>query len=182
MHEKKFYFDQSDVLYFKRAFLDMISRSSQDITFKSLREIANLCNKFNKVIISSCLDKIIKRMTSQNEDDIFISINKINTLDFDDYFEYLEYIALEQNKFLNEKDPEMENLFNILCFGDIVIYRKKISEIIENFELPLSLDEFFLPIGKKEEINFNDFCYLFKANKEANLFLKTFAQSFYGSN
>jgi hypothetical protein len=53
-------------------------------------------------------------------------------------------------------------------------------ELFYNFELPLSLDEFLEPIGKKDLITYNDFCFLFKSKKfmaighiyksEANMF------------
>jgi hypothetical protein len=51
--------------------------------------------------------------------------------------------------------------------------------IIEEYELPIDLNEFFAPIGKKEELTFADFCSLFKCRTQENaLFYKTFASSF----
>ncbi len=94
----------------------------------------------------------------------------------------MDTLALEQHKYLNERDPEVKMLFDLLSLGENIIYKKKITDIIKEYELPISLDEFFLPIGKKEEINFNDFCYLFKATSESgDLFLQTFASSFYNA-
>ena len=90
---------------------------------------------------------------------------------------------MEQAKYQNEKDPEIKYLFELLSLGENIIYRRKIIEIIKEFELPISIDDFFQPIGKKEEINFNDFCYLFKSTNDSNdLFIQTFASSFYNLN
>jgi hypothetical protein len=71
----------------------------------------------------------------------------------------------------------------LLSLGEEVIYKKKIIEVIKEFELPISIDEFFAPIGKKEEIYFSDFCYLFKATSESgDILMQTFASSFYNLN
>ena len=70
-----------------------------------------------------------------------------------------------------------------MALGEEVIYKKKIVEVIKEFELPISIDEFFQPIGKKEEIYFQDFCYLFKSTSESGeIFMQTFASSFYNLN
>ncbi len=104
-------------------------------------------------------------------------------LDFNDYCEYIEFIALEQHRYQNERDPEIRQLFELLSLGETLIYRKKIVEVIKEFELPISIDDFFQPIGKKEEIYFQDFCYLFKATSESSeIFMQTFASSFYNLN
>jgi len=64
------------------------------------------------------------------------------------------------------------------------VYRKKIIEIIKEFELPIIIDEFFKPIGTRDEISFNDFCALFRANSTQtnDIFFQSFASSFYNSN
>lgn len=50
------------------------------------------------------------------------------------------------------------------------------------FELPISIEEFLAPIGKKEEITFSDFCSLFKSKCNGNdILLSTFTSSFYNS-
>lgn len=47
----------------------------------------------------------------------------------------------------------------------------------------MNIEDFFQPIGKKEEINFNDFCCLFRAKNASNeFFFNTFASSFHNSN
>ena len=69
----------------------------------------------------------------------------------------------------------MEKLFKSLAGkeGDYV-YKKKLSEIIKTFGLLIDLDQFFRPVGGAEEINFNEFCTLFRTEKKEENFRKTF--------
>lgn len=48
---------------------------------------------------------------------------------------------------------------------DEIIDKRFLIELFYNFELPLSIDEFLEPIGKKDSINYSDFCLLFKSKK-----------------
>ncbi len=69
-------------------------------------------------------------------------------------------------------------MFNILAVED-EISRNKLIRIIQDFELPFDVAEFFSPIGNKDLLDFTDFCKLFKSNSfENNMFYKTFASSF----
>ena len=43
--------------------------------------------------------------------------------------------------------------------------RKFLKELFYQYELPLSIDEFLEPIGKKDSISFSDFCLLFKCKR-----------------
>jgi hypothetical protein len=49
--------------------------------------------------------------------------------------------------------------------NDENVDKKFLMELFYNFELPLSINEFLEPIGKKDFINYNDFCLLFKSRK-----------------
>jgi hypothetical protein len=49
--------------------------------------------------------------------------------------------------------------------NDEKIDKKFLVEMFYNFELPLSIDEFMEPVGKKDSIVYNDFCLLFKSKK-----------------
>ena len=73
--DKVSHLTQIDLKLFEKAFFEFANTSSQDISFRNFRDIVSFYKKFNRSIVSSCLDKIIKRMTSQNEDEIFISKN-----------------------------------------------------------------------------------------------------------
>ena len=71
-------------------------------------------------------------------------------------------------------------LFDLLSLGEPIISKRKITDIIRDFDLPINPDDFFHPIGKKDEINFTDFCYLFKSSSDqGEVFLQSFASSFY---
>jgi hypothetical protein len=96
-----------------------------------------------------------------------------------DYFEYLEQICMEHGKILNEKDPELRTLFNLLSNEEPILKKSRLAEIIEEFELPFEIEEFFIPIGRKEDLAFIDFCSLFKStNPKNDMFFRTFASSF----
>jgi hypothetical protein len=47
--------------------------------------------------------------------------------------------------------------------------KRFLRDLFYNFELPLSIEEFLEPIGKKEMVVFNDFCLLFKSKKFTRL-------------
>jgi hypothetical protein len=64
---------------------------------------------------------------------------------------------------------------NILSRGQIIV-------IINEYELPIDLNEFFAPLGNKENLTFSDFCSLFRSRTPDNaLFFKTFSSSFHNS-
>ena len=61
------------------------------------------------------------------------------------------------------------------------VYKKKLSDMINVFELNVDLNEFFAPIKGQEEINFNEFCSLFKyKGGMENQALRTFYSMFKG--
>ena len=68
-----------------------------------------------------------------------------------------------------------EKLFKSLAGkeGDYV-YKKKLTDIITMFDLPINVNQFFQPIQGIEEINFNEFCALFQPEKVDDNVRKTF--------
>jgi hypothetical protein len=52
--------------------------------------------------------------------------------------------------------------------NDEKVDKKYLIELFYNFDLPLSIDEFLEPVGKKDAIGYNDFCLLFKSRKFMN--------------
>ena len=48
------------------------------------------------------------------------------------------------------------------------------TEIINTFGLSIDTEQFFRPVGGAEEINFNEFCTLFRTEKKEDNFRKTF--------
>ena len=52
----------------------------------------------------------------------------------------------------------MEKLFKSLAGKDgDYVYKRKLSDIITMFGLPINLNNFFQPVGGQEELNFNEF-------------------------
>ena len=51
-------------------------------------------------------------------------------------------------------------------------------DILENFGVSINYDQFFSPIGKKDSLEFEDFCCLFKSNEDKELFKQTFSNGF----
>ena len=49
--------------------------------------------------------------------------------------------------------------------NDEKVDKRYLIELFYNFELPLSIDEFLEPVGKKDAIGYSDFCLLFKSRK-----------------
>jgi hypothetical protein len=95
----------------------------------------------------------------------------------------LDAICEDQDQYFNTKDPELIKIFEILAEERMIIVKKKFIEIISLYELSLSLEEFFSPIGEKQEISFIDFCSLFKCKNPSNeIFYRTFASSFQNAN
>ena len=56
----------------------------------------------------------------------------------------------------------------------IMYIKKKLTEIINTFGLLIDLEQFFRPVNGAEEINFNEFCTLFRSEKTEENFRKTF--------
>jgi hypothetical protein len=112
--------------------------------------------------------------------DIKASLDKKNNtqqinIKQDEYFNLINTIIKDQFQSQNQDDPEMEKLFKSLAGkeGDYV-YKKKLTEIINTFGLLIDTEKFFRPVGGAEEINFNEFCTLFRTEKKEVDFRKTF--------
>lgn len=96
---------------------------------------------------------------------------------------YIEEIINEQDLLTNKNDPEMANLFNLLCNKDEIIPLKKLQDIIIIFDLPVNMKEFFAPVGNKQQLEFADFCSLFRAySKIDEEVFKTFYSTFAAGN
>ncbi len=54
------------------------------------------------------------------------------------------------------------------------ISKKSLVDIIYQFELPIKIDEFFHAMGRKENLDFSDFCLLFKSKNNEHNFIKIF--------
>ena len=90
-------------------------------------------------------------------------------------FKFVNTVLKDQAQSKNQNDPEMEKLFKSLAGkeGDYV-YKKKLTDIITAYDLPINVNDFFQPVGGQEELNFNEFCCLFRPEKMDENLRQTF--------
>ena len=158
---------KEELQYFTENFAENQKNGALNLDF-----FFNICRSYNKILNQTVLEESLK--------DIKTALEKKNstqqiTIKQDEYFNYINTILKDQFQSQNQDDPEMEKLFKSLAGkeGDYV-YKKKLSEIIKTFGLLIDLDQFFRPVGGAEEINFNEFCTLFRTEKKEENFRKTF--------
>ena len=157
---------KEDSLYFTQCFND--SQRNGQITFDQFSFICSEYKKFDQAVLQETLKDLKASLDKKNN-------NAQINLKQDEYFNYVNTVLKDQAQSKNQNDPEMEKLFKSLAGkeGDYV-YKKKLSDIIRTFDLPINLDQFFQPIGGQEEINFNEFCSLFQVEKVDENLRKTF--------
>ena len=138
---------KEDSLYFTQCFND--SQRNGQITFDQFSFICSEYKKFDQAVLQETLKDLKTNLDKKNNNAQII-------LKQDEYFNYVNTVLKDQAQSKNQNDPEMEKLFKSLAGkeGDYV-YKKKLSDIIRTFDLPINLDQFFQPIGGQEEINFN---------------------------
>ena len=171
MKHSKAYLNKEDQEYFGKYWTEY-SKGNQ-IQFETFKEIILSNKKIDKTIAGNML-KDIKTALEKKSGGQIINIKQ------DDYYNYIEQIKREQDQEYNSNDPEMKTLFENLAGPEQdYVYKKKLSDIINVFELNIDLNEFFAPIKGQEEINFNEFCSLFTTNTALeNQALQTFYSMF----
>ena len=158
---------KEELQYFKDNFNE--NQKNGTINFEYL---CNICRSYTKIMNKKVLEESLK--------DIKTSLDKKNSqqnisLKQDEYFNLINTILKDQFQSQNQDDPEMEKLFKSLSGKDgDYVYKKKLTEIIKTFGLLIDLEQFFRPVGGAEEINFNEFCTLFRSEKTEENFRTTF--------
>ena len=157
---------KEDSLYFTQCFND--SQRNGQITFDQFTFICSEYKKLDQAVLQETLKDLKASLDKKNN-------NAQINLKQDEYFNHVNTVLKDQVQSKNQNDPEMEKLFKSLAGkeGDYV-YKKKLSDIIRTFDLPINLEQFFQPIGGQEEINFNEFCSLFQVEKVDENLRKTF--------
>ena len=157
---------KDDSLYFTQCFND--SQRNGQITFDQFTFICSEYKKLDQAVLQETLKDLKASLDKKNN-------NAQINLKQDEYFNHVNTVLKDQVQSKNQNDPEMEKLFKSLAGkeGDYV-YKKKLSDIIRTFDLPINLEQFFQPIGGQEEINFNEFCSLFQVEKVDENLRKTF--------
>ena len=132
----------------------------------------NICRSYSKISNKTVLEESLK--------DIKTSLDKKNSaqqinIKQDEYFNFINTILKDQFQSQNQDDPEMEKLFKSLAGKDgDYVYKKRLTDIISTFGLLVDVEQFFRPVGGAEEINFNEFCTLFRTEKTQENFRTTF--------
>ena len=157
---------KEDSLYFTQCFND--SQRNGQISFDQFVFICQEYKKLDSAVLQETI-KDLKAVLDKKNNNSQIMLKQ------DEYFNYVNTVMKDQAQSKNQNDPEMEKLFKSLAGkeGDYV-YKKKLSDIIKTFDLPINLDQFFQPVGGQEEINFNEFCSLFQVEKVDENVRKTF--------
>ena len=158
---------KEDELYFNEYFHEY--QKNGQITFDNFSLI---CREFKGITDKAVLEESLK--------DLRASLDKKNVIQTlylkqEEYNHFVNTVLKDQAQSKKQNDPEMEKLFKSLAGkeGDYV-YKKKLSDIITMFELPINLNTFFQPVGGQEELNFNEFCCLFRPEKIDENLRKTF--------
>ena len=133
---------------------------------------SSICREYKGITEKPVLEETLK--------DLKASLDKKNTMQTinlkqEEYFNFVNTVLKDQAQSKNQNDPEMEKLFKSLAGkeGDYV-YKRKLTDIINMFGLPINLNNFFQPVQGQEEINFNEFCCLFRAENVDENLRKTF--------
>ena len=161
------YMTKHDSLYFTENFNEY--QKNGLITFDIF---SSICREYKGITEKPVLEETLK--------DLKASLDKKNTMQTinlkqEEYFNFVNTVLKDQAQSKNQNDPEMEKLFKSLAGkeGDYV-YKRKLTDIINMFGLPINLTNFFQPVSGQEEINFNEFCCLFRAENVDENLRKTF--------
>ena len=158
---------KDDLLYFTEYFNEY--QKNGQITFDYF---STICREFKGILDKIVLEESLKDLkASLDKKNVIQQIN----LKQDEYFNFVNTVLKDQAQSKNQNDPEMEKLFKSLAGKDgDYVYKKKLSDIITMFDLPINLNTFFQPVGGQEELNFNEFCCLFRPEKVDENLRKTF--------
>ena len=161
------YMTKNDILYFTDNFNEY--QKNGLITFDLF---GSICRDYKGITDKPVLEESLKDLKS--------SLDKKNTmqqinLKQEEYFNFVNTVLKDQAQAKNQNDPEMERLFKSLAGKDgDYVYKRKLSDIITMFGLPINLNNFFQPVQGQEELTFNEFCCLFRPEKVDENLRKTF--------
>ena len=161
------YMTKSDTIYFTDNFHEY--QKNGVINFELF---CSICREYKGISDKAVLEESLKDLKAPLEKK---NQNQQINLKQEEYFNFVNTILKDQAQSKNQNDPEMEKLFRSLAGKDgDYVYKRKLSDIINMFGLPINLNSFFQPVGGQEELNFNEFCCLFRADKADENLRKTF--------
>jgi len=108
---ESFYLSKSEKRYFQILFNERCNERNE-ILYSEFKEIVYNYKRFEDSTTKGSIDKIKRKnsISSLTEADMLISKLKYNNIALDDYLNFIEIIAMEHEKSLNEKDPELGNV------------------------------------------------------------------------
>lgn len=164
---------QQEYQRFKNHFEDR-KQAKDLISFSDFCSIIKSSTFFDQSRVSPYLDSIKKELKAKIniESDTGIMLNE------NDYFKYIKTLVIEHHKNANANDIEFRKLFDLLAQGNETIRKKNLIEIFDSFGININFDQFFSAVAKKDSLEFDDFCCLFKSNAEKELFTRSFANGF----
>ena len=161
------YMTKNDKLYFTDNFHEY--QKNGIINFELF---CSICREYKGISDKVVLEESLKDLKAPLEKK---NTNQQINLKQEEYFNFVNTILKDQAQSKNQNDPEMEKLFRSLAGKDgDYVYKRKLSDIINMFGLPINLNSFFQPVGGQEELNFNEFCCLFRAERADENLRKTF--------
>ena len=161
------YINKNDKLYFTDNFHEY--QKNGIINFELF---CSICREYKGISDKVVLEESLKDLKAPLEKK---NTNQQINLKQEEYFNFVNTILKDQAQSKNQNDPEMEKLFRSLAGKDgDYVYKRKLSDIINMFGLPINLNSFFQPVGGQEELNFNEFCCLFRAERADENLRKTF--------
>ena len=161
------YMTKNDLLYFTDNFNEY-----QRNGIISFDLFSSICREYKGITDKAVLEETLKDIRTPLEKK---NANQQINLKHDEYFNYVNTVLKDLAQAKNQNDPEMDRLFRSLAGkeGDYV-KKKKLSDIITMFDLPINLNTFFQPVSGQEELTFNEFCCLFRAEQTDENLRKTF--------
>ena len=161
------YMTKHDLLYFTENFNEYQKNGLINFDLFS-----SICREYKGITEKPVLEETLKDLkNSLDKKNVMQTIN----LKQEEYFNNVNTVLKDQAQSKNQNDPEMEKLFRSLAGKDgDYVYKRKLTDIINMFGLPINLTTFFQPVAGQEELNFNEFCCLFRAENVDENLRKTF--------
>ena len=182
MNSKPEYLSRSEYDFFKTLYQENKDKQQDKISFENFSDIIYANKNINKQLLPEILTKVKTRIEKKRNISKGLYLSKIYFIFYieeDEYYQLVQDIFREQNLKINSEDPEMQKLFYLLSGDKEYISKKKLADIINLFELPLDINVFFAPVAKKQDIEFDDFCMLFKKRPGVDdLIIQTFYSTF----
>jgi len=170
------YLSNTEMKFYDEFFTENKNQSNNLISFENFSNILYGSKYINNQTLPNSLKEIKTTLEKKfGSQPIFLKE--------EEYYKYIEQIKREQDQLINEDDPEMKQLYDILAGNEEYVFKSKLIDIIKIFELPIDYEKFFFPVKNNEKLSFEDFCCLFKTGSDIdNIVINTFYSTFMGKD